>query len=131
MPSLPTIIATLALVYLSTFAYRFLRNVLDARQTGFHYITLPWDPENLLWMLTSTKLRPYLRSWLPKTLYGRVNLTIQGYEHHEKMRPFNEYHGPGSNDSKSFMLVTCGTCEVWTCDPEIANEVLSLSLIHI
>ncbi|KYG41897.1 hypothetical protein M433DRAFT_7589 [Acidomyces richmondensis BFW] len=123
MPSIFIIFLAFAVAYYSTFVYCLIRNAYLARKTGFPSIVVPWDQNHFIWMVTSVPLRPRLQKWLPRWMYSRLVLTIYGWEFHERLRPMKEYSGPSGND-KSFMLVTCGKPEFWTCDPEIANEIL-------
>lgn len=123
MPSILAVTAALIAAYLSTFLYCFIRNFCTARKTGFPSVIVPWDQNHFFWMAFSVPLRPYLQRWLPKAVYNRIILTIYGWEFHERLRPYKEYSAPRGND-KSFMLVTCGRSELWTCDAEIASEVL-------
>ncbi|KAK4542300.1 hypothetical protein LTR36_006953 [Oleoguttula mirabilis] len=117
------IAAALIAAYCSTFLYCITRNFFTARKTGFPSVIVPWDQNHFFWMVCSVPLRPHLQKWLPKPVYDRIVLTIYGWEFHERMRPYEEYFGPGRND-KSFMLVTCGKSEFWTYDAEITSEVL-------
>lgn len=54
----------------------------------------------------------------------RISITIYGWEFRERLRPFKQYASPQGND-QSYILVTCGGAEFWTCDPEIVAQVLS------
>ncbi|KAK7751220.1 hypothetical protein SLS62_006765 [Diatrype stigma] len=74
-------------------------------------------------MLFSVPMRPWMRRILPTSIWNYVNLTVYGWEFHEKLRPFQEYAAPQGNP-KSYLLAGCGTLEFWTCDPEVAHEIL-------
>lgn len=114
---------TLVFAYVSTFIYRFIRNFLNARKSGFPSIIVPIDQNHLLWIILSVPLRPLLQKWLPKVVYERLALTIYGWEFLEGLRPFQGL-AARDEDDKSFMLVTCGRAELSTCDPELVNEIL-------
>lgn len=117
------VVATLALLYFSTFAYCFVRNYLNARKSGFPSIIVPIDQNHVLWMILSVPLRPWLQKYLPGFIYKRLALTIYCWEYLEGLRPFRELAARGKDD-KSFMLVTCGRAEFSTRDPELVNEIL-------
>ena len=124
MPSIFLVCASLLAAYGASFIFNLVRNSLNARKTGFPSVVVPWDQNHFIWMVTSVPLRPVLHKTLPKWMYDRIVLCIYGWEFHERMRPFEEYAGPRGND-KSYMLVTCGNLEFWTCDPEITTQILS------
>lgn len=112
------------LIYLSTFIHRFVRNLRNARNTGFPSIIVPIDPNHSVWQLTSVPLLPVFQKWLPKFVWDRISLCIYGWEFREKLRPFEQYSGPQGND-ESYMLVTSGSSpEFWTRDPEIVMQIL-------
>lgn len=117
------IIGVLVLVYISTFAYRLLHNINAARSIGLPFLIYPVNQNNIIWLLTSVPLRPWLRRILPTRIYNRLTLVIYGWEFYEKRRPFDEYAAP-QGDDRSFFLATCGTLELWTADPVVASEVL-------
>ncbi|KAJ5502994.1 Cytochrome P450 [Penicillium fimorum] len=123
MPIYVSIIGTLVLVYLSVFAYRLLHNIKAARRIGLPFLVYPISQNNIIWVLTSVPLRPWLRRTLPTRIWNRLTLVIYGWEFHEKRRPFDEYAAP-QGDDRSFLLAGCGTLELWTADPVIASEVL-------
>ncbi|KGO39614.1 Cytochrome P450 [Penicillium expansum] len=123
MPVYIGIIGTLVLVYFSAFAYRLLNNINAARSIGLPFLIYPVNQNNIIWLLTSVPLRPWLRRTLPTRIYNRLTLVIYGWEFHEKRRPFDEYAAP-QGDDRSFFLATCGTLELWTADPVVASEVL-------
>jgi hypothetical protein len=120
MPSILTILGTVVAAYLSTFVYALIRNLINARKTGFPYIVVPIDQNHFTWMIASVPLRPWLQRNLPSWIWNRLTLTIYGYEFHEKLRPFEEYFDGG----KSYTQIGCGMFEFWTSDPEIASQIL-------
>ncbi|TKA66445.1 hypothetical protein B0A55_10006 [Friedmanniomyces simplex] len=120
MPSLVTIAASLVAAYFSTFVYCFIRNLLNARKSGFPIVIIPWDQNHWAWMLLGVPLRPLLKKWLPKPIWERLALSIYGFEFHEGTRPFEQY----CKGQKSYMHVGMGRSEFWTSEPEIGFEIL-------
>lgn len=76
MPSYLTIAFSCFLAYISTFVYCFIRNLTNARRTGFPSIIVPWDQNHLIWIVISVPLRPLLAKWLPRFIYERLSLTM-------------------------------------------------------
>ena len=123
MSLLVSVISTLAVAYLLTFVYRFIRNYTNASKTGLPMIFVPWDQNHIIWMLASPPLKPWLKKNLPEFIWRRITYTIYGWEFHERLRPFLEHCQP---EDRSFMLVTCGQrLECWTSDAEFVSQVLS------
>ncbi|KAH9842162.1 Cytochrome-P450 monooxygenase-like protein [Teratosphaeria destructans] len=123
MLSVTTTLGVLALLYCVAVGYRLLRNLYIARRTGFPCIVIPWDQNNILWMVIGVPLRAHLQKWLPRLLFKRLTLTIYGWEYHERMRPYDDFCGRHQN-GKSFIMVTCGKPEFSTADRDIAYEML-------
>lgn len=123
MPIDVGIIGALVLLYLSIFAYRLSRNVSAAKCIGLPVLVYPMEPNNIIWLLISVPLRPWLTRTLPTRIWNRLTLTIYGWEFYEKRRPFDEYAAP-QGDPRSFLIASCGGLELWTADPIIATEVL-------
>ncbi|KAJ5473553.1 Cytochrome P450 [Penicillium sp. IBT 31633x] len=117
------IIGALVLVYVSTFAYRLLRNINAAKCIGLPYLVYPLDQTNILWILTSVPLRPWLKRTLPTRIWNRLTLVIYGWEFYEKRRPFDKY-AAAQGDHKSFVIASCGALELWAADPVAAADVL-------
>ncbi|KAJ5791569.1 uncharacterized protein N7518_008580 [Penicillium psychrosexuale] len=123
MPIGVGIVGALVLIYLTNFAYRLFRNIRAAKSIGLPYLVYPIDPSNIIWLLTSVPLRPWLKRILPKQIWERLTLTIYGWEFYEKRRPFDEYAAP-QGYRKSFLVASCGPLELCTADPILAAEVL-------
>lgn len=126
MPSLLTILTTLLLAWLSSYVYRFMRNYIWARKSGFPHFIVPWEQDHPVWMIISVPLRPWLKRNLPTFIYNRLVLTIYCFEFTEKLRVFREYgNAAGDKDgTKSYVMVTLGKYEFSTRDPELALEIL-------
>jgi cytochrome P450 len=117
------IFGVLVVLYLTNFTYRLFRNVAAAKSIGLPFLVYPIDPSNIIWLLTSVPLRPWLKRILPAQIWKRLTLTIYGWEFYEKRRPFEEYAAPQGNQ-KSFLVASCGPLELHTADPILATEVL-------
>lgn len=124
MASLLVVGVAIVTIYLSIFIYNLLRNLINARRSGLPYIIVPLDPNHTVWQLFSIPFLPYCERWLPKAMRDRISIITYGWEFREKLRPFKQYASPQGND-ESYMLVTCGGPEFWTCDPQIVTQVLS------
>lgn len=111
----------LILLLLSAFvahnSYKLISNYVKARKIGLPLVIVPIDPNSIPWMIISVPLRPVFRRFLPPFIFDRLQMTSYGWEHHAKYQPFEKW-GP------SFILVTCGSNELWTADPEHATEIL-------
>lgn len=117
------IVSALLLFFITNYAWRLARNVSAAKATGLPFLIYPIDPSNIIWLLTTVPLRPWLRSILPTRIWNRLTLTIYGWDFYEKRRPFDEYAAPQGNP-KSFLVASCGPLELWTADPIVATDVL-------
>ncbi|KAI5365151.1 Putative cytochrome P450 [Septoria linicola] len=123
MPSYTAFALVVVSLYLSTFAYNFIRNFLNARKSGLPYFCVPWDQNHFLWMILSVPLRPHLKKALPAYIWDRLALTVYSFEHTEKLKPYEKYAAPQGNDS-TYVMVTSGLYEISTRDPELAFEIL-------
>ena len=123
MPSALVVIASLFLVYCSTLMYRLAINYSNAKKSGFRYIIIPFEQDNLLWLATCVPLRPLIIKYMPKWVSIRLCMLIQGHEFYEKLYPYEQF-AMSQGNNKSYALVTVGNFEVDVRDPEIISEVL-------
>ncbi|KAE9366377.1 cytochrome P450 [Stipitochalara longipes BDJ] len=123
MPSPLIILASFLSIYCFSLVYRLLINFVNARKSGFPYIIIPWDQDHLLWLVVCVPLRPLIKKYMPKWIYDRLSILIQGHEFYEKLHPYEQFTAPQGNN-KSYALVTVGNFEVDTRDPEIISEIL-------
>lgn len=71
MPSLITLFGGLLALWIASNLYAFARNYLNARKTGFPTICVPWNPNNIPWMLISPPLRGWFEQHLPAFIFNR------------------------------------------------------------
>jgi hypothetical protein len=110
-------LAGVVILYIAWCIKGLLANYGKASKSGFPvYITVV-NPDNILWMLVSVLLRPFLSRFLPAALYDRVKLAIYGWEYITKYS-VQEQLGP------TFISTNYATNELWTADPEIAQIIL-------
>ena len=117
---------TLVGLYVSTLVYYFVRNFYYARKIGLPFILLPFDPNNIVWLLIGVPLKPILKRLLPSAIWDRLAITIHGWQLTEPLRPFQLFAAPQGND-KSLTIAGCGALNIWTHDPEIIAEILRRS----
>lgn len=118
MPSILTVFLTIVLVYFLHAVYSFLKNYFDALKSGVpNLIFIPWDQNGFPWIVISVPLRPFLQKILPGCIFRKVDLTIYGHEFHQK-------HAHHQRSGGSYVLVTPGSFEFVTKDPEVSVEIL-------
>ncbi|TLD28884.1 hypothetical protein PspLS_03347, partial [Pyricularia sp. CBS 133598] len=118
--------------FLFTKTCRLIRNIFRARQLKLPYIVVPVDQSSLAWILVMMPLKPLLEPLLPTSIYRRLKLTTFDWEWQEKRRPFDDYAASSPQDDgssgsgRTFVMAGGGSLlEVWTCDSELAIDVLS------
>lgn len=116
-------LATLFLLYVFSCVYNLVRNVRQARRTKLPFILTPMNQDALPWVVLGVPFRFQIKARLPDWLWDRLACTIYGWEYHDRVKPFQQFGKPQGND-KSFILAGLGAIELWTCDPEIASEIL-------
>jgi cytochrome P450 len=116
-------LASIFLLYVLSCVFTFVRNVVAARKTGLPVILVPINQDAPPWVVFSVPYRFQIKARLPTWLWNRISITIYGWEYHDRVKPFEELAKPQGND-KSFVMAGLGAIELWTRDPEVANEVL-------
>ncbi len=130
-----TCLAAGPLLWIAWLAWRMYQNYQAAKLSGLPILLCPFSPDSVSfasprlsipagidkfvqvpYLLIKVPLRGFLEKWLP--LPG-ISVSIVGWEAIYKHRVIHEKHG------HSFILVSPGRSELWTCDPETAQVILT------
>ena len=117
MVSFVAVVLTLLSIYLLSNLWSFLNNYREARKSNLPIVICPVYPNNGIWQIFSVPLYPYFR-YLPSFLWDRIKIAIYGWELFDR----GQVH---SRVGKAFLLVSPGSIELWTADPDISGTVMA------
>ena len=92
------------------------RCYIVARKIGLPILLTPASSQNVVWFIAGPLLRPILQRVLPEWLALRIDMTVRGFEHRLRNKPFMIV-GP------SFLPVGPGSLELHTTDTEITKII--------
>ncbi|KAH7018085.1 cytochrome P450 [Microdochium trichocladiopsis] len=93
------------------------RNYQAARLMGLPMVVVPYDPDGFLFGVLSEPLKPLLRRLLPPRARQAFDLTLWGWEWHDKGAA-HERLGP------AFVIVTTALNRLVTADPVMATAIM-------
>ncbi|KAK8104428.1 uncharacterized protein PG998_011461 [Apiospora kogelbergensis] len=94
------------------------RNYDAARSMGLPIVICPYNPDSVVFAIISEPLRPILRCLLPASSFRTFQLTLWGWEFHDKSAA-HERLGP------ALVLVTTGLNRLISADPVMAAAILA------
>ncbi|KAH7012545.1 cytochrome P450 [Microdochium trichocladiopsis] len=95
-----------------------VRNYNAAKSMGLPLVVVPYDPDGFIFGVVSEPLKPLLRRILPASARRAFDLTLWGWEFHDKSA-IHERLGP------AFVIVTTSLNRFVTADPAMANAILA------
>ncbi|KXJ86031.1 cytochrome P450, partial [Microdochium bolleyi] len=95
-----------------------VRNYNAAKSMGLPLVVVPYDPDGFIFGVFSEPLKPLLRRILPASARRAFDLTLWGWEFHDKSA-IHEQLGP------AFVIVTTSLNRFVTADPATANAILA------
>ncbi|KAK6858956.1 hypothetical protein PG995_004809 [Apiospora arundinis] len=106
------------LIWVSSHLRALARNYRAARLMGLPIVICPYDPDSFVFAIISEPFRPVLRSILPAAVFRAFQLTLWGWEFHDKSAA-HERLGP------AFVLVTTGLNRLISADPVMTGNILA------
>jgi len=101
-----SVISSLALIFVISKVYSFIRNYIAALRTGYPIIATPVLSKSVPWMILGPTLQPQFKKWLPKWIYKRMDIVTHGWEFRWK----NEIH---QKLGKVFVVVSPDEVAMW------------------
>jgi cytochrome P450 len=101
-------------------AYNLVSNYLLARKYNLPWVFCPIHAQWVPWIVAGPIFFKQLRDYLPNFIFDRLRMTIYGWELHYKQTPHHRWGGK----YKSFLLVNCGTPELWIGDPDLTEAIM-------
>jgi hypothetical protein len=75
---------SITLIILSVFIIKktisFIRNYVAAVRTGYPVFATPVLSRSIPWVILGPALQPQMKKWLPKCIYERMDIVINGWE---------------------------------------------------
>lgn len=101
---------SITLILLSVFIIKkttsFIKNYVAAVRTGYPVFATPVLSKSIPWLILGPAFQPQLKKWLPKCIYERLDIVINGWEFRLK----DEMH---SRLGKVFVVVTPDEVLIW------------------
>jgi len=102
--------ASITLILLSVFIINktisFTKNYVAAVRTGYPVFATPAPSKNIAWLILAPIFQPHLKKWLPKCIYERLDIVINGWEFRLK----DEMH---TRLGKVFVVATPDEVVIW------------------
>jgi hypothetical protein len=102
--------ASIVLMLLSIFIINktisFIRNYVAAVRTGYPVFATPVLSKSIPWLILAPAFQPQLKKWLPKWIYERMDIVINGWEFRLK----DEMH---ARLGKVFVVATPDEVTIW------------------
>lgn len=106
------------LYFVYYYVYQLPLNYLKARRTGFKVYITPFNQTNPFWILGSPIILPFLKRFLPYSVWRAFDLNSYGYE-------WRDYVA-GRTRPSAYVLCSPGPqLDIMLEDPELANIVLT------